>query len=262
MRFARRALAGAAVLLAYGAAPLSPVPQAAWPAYQYRGDHNAVFAAPPGGAVWKRTFGGKINGALSIVGSTLYVESMGEDRKLYALDLGSGAIRWSAALPNIAMNAPVVAGGIVFAGTGSNHIMVDAGASALIGIPGGDYVIAFDAKSGAPLWRYNTPGEDMPTGAAGVVGETPAFLFAGGDGHLRALSAADGKLLWQNRFPGIAPMSSLALAGNLVVGSSETTPSFTLAAHEAENQADLENDTWTWAARISDGQFVWVAPHG
>lgn len=224
------------------------LPAQTWAEYQFASDHNAVFDSPQWDVGWRADVGDKINGALSIVGTTLYVESF--DRKLYALDALTGKTLWLASLPNIAMNAPLVINGLVIAGTGSNAVLPTT--PPLFAQPQGDYVAAFDAASGAPRWTFRTVGEDMPTGVL-VNGHTPELIFSNGDGHVYALNAIDGTLIWKQKILGVATMSSLAAAANLVFG---------VSTYHMLGVWYRPQYSWSWALRPQSGQFVWTAPFG
>jgi|GEM_PF-751505 len=247
-------------------APLSAIaaakelPTDLWPMYQYASDHNAAFNLPRWNVAWHATLGGRINGGLSIVGRMLYVESY--DRRLYALDPLTGKELWRATLSNIAMNTPVVAAGLVYAGTGSSHVMSDSEAGNLWGSPGGDSVYAFRNDSGAFAWRYETIGEDMPTGTIVAAGARPAFVFSNGDGNARALSAGTGELLWQQKMLGVSTMSSLAVDGSTVFGLSNAASTFVMNAYTAHQSVHLARRAWTWALNSGNGQFIWTSPYG
>ena len=234
--------------------------QDSWPMYQFKSDNNAVFASPDWKLRWSTTLGGKINGGLSIVGNTIYVESF--DRTIYALDARTGEERWDSGIANIAMNTPVVVGNTVFAGTGGNHWFILHRKRAYLGILGGDSVDAIDTQSGRRRWSYRTPGADMPTGILARTGDADEFVFSDGAGHLRALDAETGALLWDTTFPGISSMSSLAAYGDTLIGSSGMTPEVTLAAYASGNPSVIGHLSWTWAARASDGKILWKSAYG
>ncbi|HEV2260916.1 MAG TPA: PQQ-binding-like beta-propeller repeat protein [Candidatus Rubrimentiphilum sp.] len=215
-----------------------------WPMYQYGPEHNAVFAGN-GAYSWHRTLGGKINGGLAFAGSRLYVESF--DKRVTALDAKTGRIIWSTRMPNVVMTTPVVADGVVIAGTGTNAALPTA--TLAWGRPQGDYVIALNAQSGRTLWKFRTVGEDMPSPAFVRVGGIDAIVFANGDNHLRALSVRDGRLLWTRTLHGIATMSSAAVDRGrafVVVG----TGAFSGARDR------------TLAIDPDNGRIVWSAPYG
>lgn len=250
--------------------------------FQYTPDHNAVFDSPDWNVSWKidvakdcaasadacfetPTFvKAEINGGLSIVGTTLYVESY--DKRLYALNALNGQEKWSASISNIAMNTPVVANGVVIAGGGgccAAHYAMDSSGSDVLGRPGGDAVHAFNAQTGVPLWQFDTLGEDMPAGFA-AVGESPSFFFTNGDNHAYALDLLHGSLLWKVKTPGGGIMSSLAQRDGILYGSTGygVGSSVIDKAFKERNAFMTAHAGWTWAMRESDGQFLWLSDYG
>ncbi len=181
---------------------------AMWPMYQARPDHNAVFVSSQAAYSWRRTLGGKINGGLAIVGNRLFVESF--DRRVTALNARSGAILWARAVPNVVMTTPIVAGGIVIAGTGTSAVLDELPQKLVWGRPQGDAIVGMSAETGRILWRYRTIGQDMPSPALATVNGRDVIVFANGDDHLRALDPRTGRALWVRRVDGIATMSSAA----------------------------------------------------
>lgn len=239
------------------------VPSDSWPMYQFGPDHNAVFDSPSWNVTWRADFGDQINGSLSIVGSTVFVESF--DKHLYAMDATTGRLLWKAPLSNIAMNTPLVGGGLVYAGTGSNESYPEPSNPAVLyaGRPGGDDIDAFDRTSGAKVWSYNIVGEAMPTGVL-TSGEGSRLVFATGDKHAYALAAATGSLLWKVGILGNDAMSSLAEDNGLIFGSTGYGLFWPvmLRAYENRDTAMMDNSGWSWALRPQDGQMAWVVPHG
>ncbi len=93
-------------------------------------------------------------------------------------------------------------------------------------------VIAVNTSDLSPLWRTNFEGK--PTGNAAGTTATPDLVFVGGgDGRLNALSALDGRVLWQyetnrsfdavNKVPtkggSIASGGAVVVDGRVYVGS-------------------------------------------
>ncbi|NOY00585.1 MAG: PQQ-binding-like beta-propeller repeat protein, partial [Verrucomicrobia bacterium] len=103
-------------------------------------------------------------------------------------------------------------------------------------------VYALDAKSGAPLWDFFTDG---PIRFAPVVWKDRLFVVSD-DGHLYALSTADGKLLWKKRG---GPQHRLIL-GNARMAS----------RWPARGGPVVEGDTVYFASGIwpSDGLFLYA----
>lgn len=244
-------------------ASANQLPSAEWPMYQFAADRNAVFDDPGWTANWAFDAGGKINGGVSIVGTTLYVESF--KPALYAIDALTGKEIWHQPLPRIAMNTPIVADGVVVAGTGTNELLRDNGREWLAGNPNGDEIAAFNATTGQPLWTFKTVGQDMPTGAVVRVGPIAEFVFASGDGYLYALDIDNGHLLWQKPMNGIDMMSSLSVAGDLVYGVSciVASPAIReLRLPPCPGPDYTHCYRWSWAIDAANGQQHWSAPWG
>lgn len=234
-----------------------------WPTYQYNAHNNPVFNWPVWRSQWTFDTGGKINGGLSIVGRTLYVESFMP--AVYALDAVTGKEVWHQPLPNIAMNAPVVIDGVVIVGTGGNELLRDNGREWLTGTPKGDDILAFDSVGGKPLWRFHTVGQDMPTGIAVQVAGVPEYIFAEGDGHVDALNAKSGELLWSTPITGIDMMSSLEYANGMAYGDSHIVAAPAIRETDlppCDPQNYLHCYRWTWAIDVRTGQLRWQTQWG
>jgi outer membrane protein assembly factor BamB len=116
-------------------------PTTVWPMYQYRSNHNAVFATPAWNVSWKASLDGKINGGLSIVDSTLYVENFAYF--INAFDATTGALKWKSRIGYTAMNAPIVGDGLAIVGTGESSVLHDAPYTPVLGRTEGDTIQAF-----------------------------------------------------------------------------------------------------------------------
>lgn len=263
VRFDPTILAG--ILLALLAAvparaAATAVPAEVWPMFQYRPDHNAVFEKPDWNYSWKADIGGASNGGISIVGSTLYIDSF--DHYVYALDATSGALRWKRKLPDVLMNVPIVVRGIVIVGTGHSGLLKFSDTFWTSGRPEGDSIFGLDARDGSIRWRFDTVGENMPTGVYVFSGGKPQFIFCGGDDHVYSLDPSTGTLIWEKRTLGISGMAALNLVDGQVVG--ETTLSdagFFQAQASPGNVANYFN--WTWLVDpAKGGQFTWQMPVG
>ncbi len=215
--------------------------------YQSSADHNVAFTQPRAAVAWTRRLGGKINGGLALFQNALYVESF--DGRVSALSARSGAVLWSTAAGGVVMTTPIVAGGLVVAGTGTSAVLTQSSARVVWGRPQGDAVIAMRAGDGRVVWRYRTVGEDMASPALVRVRGQDAIVFANGDNHVRALRLRDGRLLWQRAVDGIATMSSAAVSDGyayVVIGGT---------AYSRSGDSLLKIDP-------QDGAIVWRAPYG
>lgn len=217
-----------------------------WPMYQHAPDHNAVFAGAQAYR-WRRAFGAKINGGLALSDGTLYVESF--DGRLTALDARTGKPHWSAQTGGVVMTTPIVADGVVVAGTGTSRVLTQSADRVVWGNAGGDAIVAFDARSGRERWRYSTIGEDMPSPALVRTGRGDAIVFANGDDHIRAVLLRSGAVVWKRAVNGIASMSSAAYdrgAVFVVIGG---------PANSNVHDSVLAVDPQT-------GRVLWSAPYG
>jgi outer membrane protein assembly factor BamB len=237
------AFAFAALFSSALAAPA--VPMHTWPMYQYRPDHNAVFAARFS-ASWSEHVAGNIVGGLSLVGSTLYMQSF--DHRLYALDPATGKVLWTFHTAHRVMTTPVVEGGVVVIGSGSNAALISQPTKVAWGIlPPADAVYAVDAKTGKLLWEHVTVGEDMPTPAI-VAG---AIVFANGHSAAQSFAVRTGQPLWRTPLEGVSTMSSAAAVGDTVYLVSGMGP-----------VSSLPHPTYTYALDARTGKILWKSPYG
>lgn len=218
-----------------------------WPMYQYRADHNAVFASSFPAVSWTRRLGGKINGGLAFAGGAVFVESF--DRRVTALDARTGRMLWSTSVSNVVMTTPIVADGLVIVGTGTSSVLTQTSAKLIWGRPQGDDVVALDQGNGRVRWRRTTVGQNMPSPALVNINGTDAIVFANGDDHVRAWAVRDGHTIWTYAVRGIASMSSAAVdAGRVFVvigdGSHSGTQDHLIAVDPR------------------DGRVLWGAPYG
>jgi outer membrane protein assembly factor BamB len=215
--------------------------------YQFRPNHNAVLPGSSHAYSWHRELGGKINGGLAVVDGTVYVESF--DRRLYALDMQTGKVRFSTPLENIAMTTPIVSHGLAVVGTGSNAPLIETPTKTIWGRPQGDYVEAVSTRTGAVVWRLRTVGENMPSPVLVRRDVDDALVFANGDNHLRALRLRDGSPIWTLSTHGIATMSSATALGSIAyVDAGVPNPA---TAHDE-----------LYAVNVSLGVYAWRVPVG
>jgi outer membrane protein assembly factor BamB len=239
-------IAAILALIAVLARPPAATPQSedapAWPMYQRVPSHNAVLYRPHFKTHWLTALGGKINGGLAVSGQTLYAASF--DQKLYALDLQSGSVKWSAQASNILMSSPVTDGASVIVGGGKDGFLKpDDYLSQIWGRPQGDDLYAYAAGDGRLLWKLHTVGQNMPSGAI-VDG---AVILANGDLHAYAVDVQTGRTRWSIALPGVATMAST----NVDRGTA-----FISTCHNAPYVCE------TRAIDVRDGSTRWTNPYG
>jgi outer membrane protein assembly factor BamB len=116
----------------------------------------------------------------AVVQGTVYFGS--GDSHVYALDAGTGALRWKFKTGDVVHASPAIADGTVYIGSWDS------------------YFYALDASTGAVRWRFKT-GVDPDI--HNQVGISSSAMIADGtvyfgcrDGHLYALNAQTGDSLW------------------------------------------------------------------
>jgi outer membrane protein assembly factor BamB len=138
------------------------------------GGGSVAVDAADGSIVWRFDTGGLSTGTAVVADGLAYVGASGDATTgmLWALDAGSGAIRWQVAKP---IFTPAVVDGVAFSGS------VALGVSAL------------DASTGDVLWTFPVDGPARPLGVAdGVV-----YVPADQEHRVYALDAATGMELWR-----------------------------------------------------------------
>lgn len=218
-------------------------PNEPWPMYQRYPTHNAVLDQAGGLKVhWITVTGAKINGGLAISNGTIYAVSF--DKKLYAIDERTGAVRWTASADNILMSTPVVQDGVVIVGSGKDGFLKpDDYISQVWGRPEGDDEYAFSSRDGHLVWKIHTVGQNMPSPAIAE----GAAIFSNGDLHVRALDLETGKERWSTELPGVTTMASMNISNGVA---------FVPTCHNAPYTCE------TRAIDIHDGHTVWTNKYG
>src|SRR6202165_2896060 len=124
---------------------------------------------------WVRTDDESSNAAPAVVDNVIYI---GCGAAMCAVEAPNQVLKWKARIPSgtIAYSAAAVAGGLVYAGTNTSGA-----------------VYAFDVKTGAIRWSFQTAGHNVwagPSVAGGIV------YVGSDDQNLYALDARTGAKLW------------------------------------------------------------------
>ena len=160
----------------------------------------ALAPEPSSGAapaqVWRAKSGRRYTGRVVVAGATIYAGSV--DRKVYAVDLASGQLRWSSRLGGLIGGGVLVVGDTVYAASGR---------------PEGK-VYALDAHTGRRLWRTTTGTVSAPLALVDgiLVAETQR-------GEVFGLDPAAGTVRWR-RIVGFSRIPAVpADSGTLVVAT-------------------------------------------
>jgi outer membrane protein assembly factor BamB len=149
---------------------------------------------------WRSAFSGDISPGLAPVADRIYLgwSTCGgpcPTGALLAVNAHTGAIVWRHELPGDPYSRPVVAGNRVY-------MSVDGG-----------WVEAFDAATGAQLWRTQPPGYEVGLSHVDVAG---GLVYVAASRTFFALDGNDGRLRWRAQVPG-SPDSTHQQYGPAVV---------------------------------------------
>ncbi|OCX74433.1 hypothetical protein A6M27_00930 [Acidithiobacillus thiooxidans] len=202
-----------------------------WLTYAMSAGHNAVYQSAfpsiswtfsvPGANTINRKIVRKLTTIRDLVGFPIGVAvadgivfAPNDNGYLYAINATNGRLLWSVNVYNQIMTTPIVA-------TVDNHKVVFVGAgnsvfsyshAKLFNVKGAKVtrgtdvsaIEAFHEKTGRLEWIYHTKGEDMPTSTY-INGK---LIFGNGDGHVYALNAKNGFLIWKTGIRSFVSMSS------------------------------------------------------
>ncbi len=188
--------------------------------------------------VWTAQAGRRLTGNVEVEDNTLYGGGM--DRKVHAVDLASGEVRWSTRLSGMVVGGVLLSGDTVFVAssrpegrvhalhrsTGKRIWRVSADPiAAPLALIGGmlvaetqrGEVLALDPTSGKVRWRRrvgSARGPATPAGAGSLLISTTDSLFR--------LSLADGKITHRVPSPGTIVTAWLPLGGALLAGTADS----------------------------------------
>lgn len=171
------------------------------------------------------------------------------DGNVYALDAGTGGLRWKFHTGNVVHASPAVANDTVYVGSWDS------------------YFYALDAASGAQRWRFKT-GEDPET--SNQVGIQSSAVVAGGvvyfgcrDSHLYALDAASGAQRWSFPTKGSWVISSPSVRDGVVYFATSDTA--LLLAADAKSGApifSLSFNKWPFfSSPALAGNLLYIGSH-
>jgi outer membrane protein assembly factor BamB len=209
-----------------------------------------AFDARTGAARWQRRTGGPVYASAAVAKGVAAIAS--GDGVVYGLDVATGAVRWTYALPPsksaFAQSPAATDGERIYVGAWDRHVYaLDAATGALVWrhlatprsfaysaaiggpavadgvvyVPSNDNVLhALDARTGAPRWTYSSPGDKVGYSSPAVVGDRLYVGCLGGKGEVRCLSTADGSERWTAATGHTIYDSSPAVAdGRVAIGS-------------------------------------------
>lgn len=149
--------------------------------------------------MWTARAGRRFTGPAEVEENTLYVGSI--DRKVYAVNLANGEVRWSARLSGMVIGGVVLAGDTVFAASSR---------------PEGR-VYALRRTTGKRIWRVSTGPISAPL--ARIDGRLVAQTLRG---EVLGIDSRQGKILWRRR-AGVARTAAVPTGdGGAVVATTDS----------------------------------------
>jgi outer membrane protein assembly factor BamB len=149
--------------------------------------------------VWTARTGRRFTGPAELLDNTLYAASI--DRKVYAVNLVNGEVRWSTRFPGMIVGGVVLAGDTLFAASSR---------------PQGR-VAALHRTNGKQIWRRSTPPIGAPLALAHglLVAQTQR-------GEVLAIDPAVGRIRWRRKV-GISRTAAVPVAGRgILVATTDT----------------------------------------
>src|SRR5512146_1783902 len=141
-----------------------------------------------GALVWTMQAGGRFDAPARIDRDTVYAGC--NDGRLYAIEIGTGKVRWKYEAQEEVGTTPIVAGDLILVMTLQ------------------DTLVAVDARTGAWRWHHRREAREGFTirGAAGVIVSDGLAVGAYSDGTVAVLDAATGTARWERR---VAPTGDI-----------------------------------------------------
>jgi outer membrane protein assembly factor BamB len=224
--------------------------------------------------VWTTRAGRRFTGGVAVEDDAFY--GAGVDRKVYAVDLTGGAVRWSARLSGIIGGGLLLSGDTIYAATSRPQGRVYALERTLgkqlwqtktgpIGAPlalyGGTLiaptqrgeVLGLDPKGGDIKWRRRVGVARVAAAPA----DSGAVLVATVD-SLFLIGASDGRVVRRARSPGAILSAWVRLGGSLVAG---TTDSLVVSVRPADLSLawKVKLDAPVFASPAAMGDTVYAA---
>jgi outer membrane protein assembly factor BamB len=175
----------------------------------FRPPPTPVAASAAGDAptpVWTAKAGRRFTGQVGMEDNTLYGGSI--DRKVYAVDLSSGDVRWSSRLPGMIVGGILLAGDTIFAASSR---------------PEGR-IYALRRRNGKAIWKTSTPAIGAPLSLIEGV-----LIAQTQRGEVMAVSPRTGKISWRRRVGVARATATPAGSGGVLVSTTDSLVRLTTA---------------------------------
>ena len=176
-----------------------------------------------------------------VVGSSVFFGS--GDGHLYAVDAGTGALRWKFATGDVVHSSPAYANGVLYFGSWDS------------------YFYAVDAATGKEKWRFHA-GEDPvahnQVGFQGSAAVVNGVVYVGcRDSNVYALDAATGEEKWRFNNAGSWVISSPAVAdGKVIFATSDSALFHMVDAATGKPIAKQQSKAYMFGSPVVAGRVV------
>jgi eukaryotic-like serine/threonine-protein kinase len=177
----------------------------------------------------------------AIANGTVYIGS--GDQHVYALDAGTGALRWSFATGDVVHASPAVANGLVYIGSWDRNLY------------------ALDAATGRERWRYTTGNDTVIYNQIGIASSAAVagdvILVGGRDGKFHAVDARTGEGKWVHDNRGGWTIASPAVKDGIVYfPTSDGTRFKALEVATGATRFDLQNKAVSFSSPAIAGDVA------
>jgi outer membrane protein assembly factor BamB len=177
----------------------------------------------------------------TLANGTLFVGS--GDQNVYALDMATGALKWTFPTGDVIHASPAVAAGVVYIGSWDRNLY------------------AIDAATGKERWRYTTGNDTVIYNQIGIASSATVadgLVFVGGrDGKFHVVDAATGKEKWTHDNHGGWTIASPAVhRGVVYFPTSDGTRFKALDARTGATKFDLQNKAISFSSPVIAGDVA------
>jgi outer membrane protein assembly factor BamB len=192
---------------------------------------------------WTASFPGSVSSSPAVVNGVVYV-GVGvvnyTNSSLYALDAGTGALRWNAVQGGGGLAYdPTVVDGTIYVGTLLSHALY-----------------AYRASTGALRWSFQATGAMKDPVVLGR-----QLYVASSSGALYALNARTGAVLWQASLHNFASPRAVAVAYGMVFVGSDDTNLYAFDARTGTEVWHATTGSQVFSSAAVAGGIVYVGSH-
>lgn len=168
--------------LVYSSSNLKTAPTVSGTSVLFGEGNYLVKVSNTGTVEWKNNVKGIWMSKPVVDGSVVYVGGL--DKKMHAINLGSGSEKWSTDTGNWVVSSPLVKGGVVYFGSNDGK------------------VYAVDETDGEIIWSKKTGLAIQTKPESGTLGGQEVVFLGGTDNRIYAIDVQTGSIVWKGSAKG------------------------------------------------------------